>query len=148
MTVRRLLSVLSLLLAGVLAAPAPAGAGPRTDAEFVRLVNNTRADQGLRPLRVSARLSGLARRHSVAMARRGRLYHELGVVSRSIRGESWIGQNVGVGRSARSLHHAFVRSRKGHREILLSRRAEWVGVGTVWRPGGRLWVTVNFLQTA
>jgi uncharacterized protein YkwD len=152
MPVRRLLLVLFLLLAGVVAAPVTAGAGPRTDAEFVRLINNTRADQGLPPLQVSPRLTALARSHAHAMAAndcqasRGCLWHT--DLSDSVGTWAWLGQNVGVGQSPRSLHHKFVRSRQGHRENTLSRRANLIGVGTNWVHDGRVWVVVNFMQSA
>ncbi len=99
MPVRRLLLVLLLLLVGLLVAPAPASAGPRTDAEFVHRINASRTARGLPPLRVSARLTSLARSHAHAMAvnncraPRGCLWHTN--ISRSVDHWAWLGQNVG-----------------------------------------------------
>ena len=69
MSVRRLL-VLFLLVAGMLALPFPANAGPRTDAAFVRATNADRRENGLKSLPSSTTLAKLARSHSVAMARK------------------------------------------------------------------------------
>jgi len=52
MSVRRLLTLL-LLVVGMLALPVPAGAGPRTDAEFVRVTNADRRAHGLRSVLAS-----------------------------------------------------------------------------------------------
>jgi uncharacterized protein YkwD len=157
MPVRRLLLVLLLLLVGLLVAPAPASAGPRTDDEFVHRINASRTARGLPPLRVSARLTSLARSHAHAMAvnncraPRGCLWHTN--ISRSVDHWAWLGQNVGYGRFDGSwrnwvlrLHRAFLAS-PPHRANILYRRANRVGVGTVWYRG-RLWVAVNFMQTA
>jgi uncharacterized protein YkwD len=66
---------------------------------------------------------------------------------------AWLGQNVGYGRFdgdwrnwVLRLHRAFLAS-PPHRANILYRRANRVGVGTVWYRG-RLWVAVNFMQTA
>jgi Cysteine-rich secretory protein family len=78
MLIRRLL-ILSLLVSGMLLTPLlgqkPAEAGPRTDTSFVASTNALRAQRGLPKLRVSPTLSKLAYRHSVAMARKDRLWH-------------------------------------------------------------------------
>jgi hypothetical protein len=105
MSARRLFLLL-LLVAGMLALPMPANAGPRTDAAFVRATNADRRENGLKSLSSSATLAKLARSHSVAMARKsaarygGRcdsraLWHN--DISRSSDHWVWLGQNVGCG---------------------------------------------------
>ena len=161
MPVRRLL-VLLLLVTGLTVMPVPASAGPRTDAEFVRVTNSDRRAHGLRALTVSPTLAKLSRSHSVAMARKaaqrygGRcdsraLWHN--DISSSSSHWVWLGQNVGcgimgsdgIGPSVRRLQDAFMASRP-HRANILYRGANLFGVGT-WISGQVVWVTVNFEQT-
>jgi uncharacterized protein YkwD len=139
--------MLFLLAAGVFFAPMigqePAVAGPRTDAAFVDATNDLRSARGLPRMRVSATLSKLAYRHSVAMAREGRLWHN--DISSATDHWVWLGQNVGVGSSVASLQQAFMDS-PPHRANILRRKANLFGVGT-YISYGRIWVTVNFEQT-
>jgi uncharacterized protein YkwD len=161
MTVRRLLTLL-LLVAGTLALPVPASAGPRTDAEFVRVTNADRRAQGLRPLAVSPTLAKLSRSHSAAMARKAARRYGSSCDSRALwhndiskAGDHWVwlGQNVGCGtmldggiaQSVRRIQNAFMAS-PHHRDNILYRRANLFGVGT-WISGRTIWVTVNFEQT-
>jgi uncharacterized protein YkwD len=137
---------LFLLAAGLFFAPMigqePAIAGPRADATFVDATNDLRAARGLPRMRVSATLSKLAYRHSVAMAREGRLWHN--DISSATDHWVWLGQNVGVGSSVASLQKAFMDS-PPHRANILRRKANLFGVGT-YISHGRIWVTVNFEQ--
>jgi uncharacterized protein YkwD len=161
MTVRRLLTLL-LLVASMFLVPVPAGAGPRTDAEFVRATNADRRAHGLHALRGSPTLARLAKAQSAAMARRslqryggrcdGRaLWHN--DISRARHHWVWLGQNVGCGpmlssgiaASVARIQDAFMASRY-HRANVLYRRANLFGVGTYLTPG-TIWVTVNFEQT-
>jgi uncharacterized protein YkwD len=142
MSVRRLLAV-SLLALGLTLVPTPSSALTSHEAKFVRYINHSREVRGLEPLRVSSMLTRLARHHSVAMQRKGRLWHN--DISSASDHWVWLGQNVGYGGSVGSLHHRFMHS-PGHRRNILKREANLVGVGTYIR-GGRIWVTVNFEQT-
>jgi uncharacterized protein YkwD len=165
MSVRRLL-VLMLLVGSLLALPTPAGAGPRTTAEFIRVTNAARLDPPgsvapMRRLKVSPTLTRLARSHSGAMARRaaarfggrchsGALYHN--DISRKAGAWVWIGQNVGCGYLGRDgvkasvgrIQKAFMNS-PGHRRNILYRKATHFGAST-WIAGPVIWVTVNFKQ--
>jgi uncharacterized protein YkwD len=160
MLLRRLL-VLSALVAITFTLPVPAGAGARTDAEFVRVTNADRAEEGLGRLRVSATLSTLARRQSVRMAQKSARYfrgrcHRRALWHNDISGVSdswsWVGQNVGcgsaqggrVGPAVRDIQAAFLAS-DHHRRNILYRRANRIGVGT-YISRGVVWVTVNFMQ--
>jgi uncharacterized protein YkwD len=146
MPVRRVLMLL-LLAAGVFFTPMigqqPAVAGPRTDAAFVKATNDLRAARGLPRMKVSATLSKLAYRHSVAMARKGQLWHN--DISSATDHWVWLGQNVGVGNSVEGLQRAFMDS-PPHRANILRRKTNLFGVGT-YISHGRIWVTVNFEQT-
>jgi uncharacterized protein YkwD len=146
MPVRRLLNMV-LLAAGVFFAAMlgqePTVAGPRTDANFVDSTNDLRAAHGVPRMRLSPTLSTLAYRHSVAMARKGQLWHN--DIASATDHWVWLGQNVGVGRSATALQQAFMDSPQ-HRANILRRKTNLFGVGT-YISRGRIWVTVNFEQT-
>ena len=161
MPVRRLL-VLLALVASMLASSVPAGAGPRTDAEFVRATNADRRARDLRAIPVSTTLSKLARRQSVQMARKSARHFGGHCVARSLDHNDisavsdewvWLGQNVGCGSvgndgiraAVRRIQDAFLAS-KHHRANIMYRRANKFGVGTYIRHGV-IWVTVNFMQT-
>ena len=161
MSVRRLLMLL-LLVGSLLALPVPAGAGPRTDAAFVRATNADRREAGLRSMATSATLAKLARSHSIAMARKSARHYRGACTGRALWHNDiseatdhwvWLGQNVGCGNlgsdgltaSVQRIQDAFMRS-SGHRRNILYRKANLFGVGT-WIKDGVIWVTVNFEQT-
>jgi uncharacterized protein YkwD len=77
------------------------------------------------------------------MDRKNRLYH---TPSRKLRYRvtRWnlLGENVGVGRSVKSLHRAFMAS-PGHRENVMYSRFQHVGVG-VRKDPDRIWVAIVF----
>ncbi|HEV8162947.1 MAG TPA: CAP domain-containing protein [Actinomycetota bacterium] len=116
MPVHRVL-ILLLLAIGVFFTPMigqqPAVAGPRTDAA-----------RGLPRMKVSATLGRLAYRHSVAMARKGRLWHN--DISSATDHWVWLGQNVGVGSSVEGLQRAFMDS-PPHRANILRRKTNLFG---------------------
>ena len=159
MVLRRLLVPLLLVIA-LLVTAAPASAGPRTNASFIRATNADRHAAGRKALAKSHTLAMLARSHSEAMARRsarrygGRcdaraLWHN--DISKTRGRWVWLGQNVGCGpmaggvaASVRRIQNAFMRS-PGHRRNVLYRRANLVGVGTFIKDD-IIWVTVNFEQ--
>ena len=161
MLARRLL-VPSLLVITLLATAAPASAGPRTNAAFLRATNADRHAAGRKALAKSHTLAMLARSHSAAMARKaasrygGRcdaraLWHN--DISKTRGRWVWLGQNVGCGpmgadgvaASVRRIENAFMHS-PGHRRNILYREANLVGAGTYIRKG-IIWVTVNFEQS-
>jgi uncharacterized protein YkwD len=144
----RLLSVclaLTMTLAvGVVAAP-PAGAAIDADAErrARNLVNRDRVRAGLKEYRVCRELRAVARRHSVRMADRNRLYHNPSLGSQITHYRRY-GENVGYNSHVDYVHRAFMRS-TGHRGNILSRSYTQVGIG-VERRKGRVWVTMVFRQ--
>ena len=119
--------------------------GTSTETELARYHNNSRASRGLNRLTLDVSLSDKARAHSRAMARQARIFHSsnLSRTYGSGEGTRYLGENVGVGASMRSLHDAFMRS-TGHRANILKRQYKRVGVGVV-RSGSRYYVTVAFL---
>lgn len=141
----RLRRHLILLLTAVLVT-APVFARPAeavTDQEqgFASMANDVRQNHGIHRLRVTERLSALARKHSRAMANKGELYHSN--LRRVFRGFNYraVGENVGYAGSLDQLLQAFMAS-PPHAENILGRWRR-TGVGVYWK-GDRVWVTQLF----
>ena len=112
--------------------------------ELLRATNASRARSDLPPLRSNLELSAIARRHSMAMARAGSLFHtpDAGIYLRAIDWRTW-GENVGyTPGDVGSVHEAFMAS-PTHREHILDRAFRHVAIGAV-RVDGTLWVTLFF----
>jgi len=79
------------------------------------------------------------------MADAGYLFHnpDLGLVLTD--GWAKLGENVGVGYSAASLHDAFMDS-PGHLDNVLDPGYEYVGIGTVEEADGKIWVAFVFVD--
>ena len=116
-----------MLAVALLALAAPASAGPRTDAAFVRATNADRREEGRKAMAALRTLAKLVRSHSVAMTRKS-------------------AQRYGGRCDARALWHNDISKSTGHRSYILYRRANLFGVGTCIR-NGVIWVTVNFEKT-
>lgn len=123
---------------------AQAGSVTRRE-HMLALTNQEREERERAELRMVDRLSRYAKRHSLAMAEKGYLFHSddselVSVLSRY----DWSigGENVGVGSTVDSLQDAFMRS-KPHRENILRTAFDHVAIGMV-RVDGHLWVTVIF----
>jgi uncharacterized protein YkwD len=137
--------LLALALATTTFAAAPTASSAMRPALQVRwLTNHSRLDHSLSPLRLNARLSRIAARHSRSMAARGALFHSRNVphLLRPWRWSRW-GENVGMTNSPLSaLEWAFMNSPQ-HRRNILDRRFARVGIG-VAQVDGVSWVTVIF----
>jgi uncharacterized protein YkwD len=139
-----------VILAGLLASLAPgvasAGDGRYRDRWLMkRETNQSRLRHEVRRLSLDERLSELARRHSVKMAKRNSLFHTSDPASFYLRGVKWHywGENVGVtGGDVPELERAFMASAP-HRANILNRRFRHVAIGAI-RARGALWVTVFF----
>lgn len=113
--------------------------------QLVQLTNQDRREHQRPALRFERRISRYARQHSLAMARKGYLFHSTAAQLRgALDGVRWSigGENVGVGSSLESLQRAFMAS-KLHRRNVLRREFRHMAVGIV-RQDDRLWVTVIF----
>lgn len=142
----RLALVVLLMAALLLAGGEPAVASiDQSRWPMKRETNESRIGNGIRRVDLHERLSDLARRHSIRMARRGALFHTHDPASYYLRGVRWStwGENVGytTGSVAR-LQRLFMRS-PGHRSNILNGRFRHAAIGTV-RRDGVLWVTVFF----
>jgi uncharacterized protein YkwD len=111
------------------------------------LLNAERSRRGLKPLRMNARLAGVARAHSADMVRRGYFEHNspngrtpfdrILATKYVPRGASWaLGENIGWGTDVlaqpASLVKAWMKS-PSHRANILNARFREIGVGIV--PG-------------
>jgi hypothetical protein len=110
---------------------------------FTKMMNAAREKAGRPKLSLDPEASRVARKHTTEMVDRNLLYHtpSTSLVRRVTRWEI-LGENVGVGGSVDSLHHAFMDSPPHRANILLS-KFRHVGVGVRTREG-RMWVTVIF----
>jgi uncharacterized protein YkwD len=112
--------------------------------KLFKATNDSRGQFGLAPLRLNRELSVIARRHSMAMARSGGLFHttNVDVYLHGIAWHVW-GENVGyTPQDVTSIQQAFMDS-PTHRENILNGAFRGVAIGSV-RVDGTLWVTVFF----
>jgi uncharacterized protein YkwD len=141
---RRASRILALTLVAVTLNAGPAEATTEREQALHELINQARTSRGLADLRLSDRLSKIARGHSAHMAEGGKvLYHSC----LTCRLDSWnwsiAGENVGNAGTIARVHRLFMQS-ASHRANVLREPFRSVGVGVV-EKGGRLWVTQIFL---
>jgi uncharacterized protein YkwD len=110
--------------------------------------NHSRLNHEVRRVDIHYRISRLARRHSIAMAQRGSIFHSSisTIQNRYLDGVRWStwGENVGVTPGTISeLQLAFMHS-PAHRANILDRDFRRVAVGTYRDADGLLWVTIVF----
>jgi uncharacterized protein YkwD len=136
----------TILLGTVQAQPASA---ELTDKEkkLVSLINKARTNRGHSKLKVSSRLSELARKHSNAMVSQNNpVKHSTNKQLLSYMDKAncaaRIGENVGAASTVLQMHQAFMDS-PGHRENVLESYWKKVGVG-IKKSKGRLWTTELF----
>jgi uncharacterized protein YkwD len=140
-----LVATLTLGISAVGSAPAVAATGgPRSN--MYRATNQTRTNHSVKKVDIHYRISKLVRRHSVAMARKGSLFHTGDPAGKYLDGINWRtwGENVGVtGGTVGGLERAFMDS-PPHRANILNRAFHRVAIGTHRDADGLLWVTVFF----
>lgn len=118
-----------------------------SEARLIHLINESRAHQGLRPLRFDRRATEVARQQAKRMVERGSVHHNPKMRTRAGRRSLGLpansGENVGVGPDAAAIHQAFLDSR-GHRAAILSPGFRGMGIGVV-NGMGQIWVTEVFV---
>jgi uncharacterized protein YkwD len=139
------------LAAGSVFTAAPAGASTpdagSIEQDFIARINGVRASQGLNQLAAdSAQLTDVARAWAATMADAGSISHRPDLVA--VAPSTWtrLGENVGVGPDAETIHNAFVAS-PGHYKNLVDPSFTTVAVGVVVRDG-RIYVTENFMASS
>lgn len=127
----------------------PVHASTSLERQMLRLTNASRDRRDLHRLRLDPSRSDTARKHSLAMARSGDLFHSSDPVDAYLRGVAWRrwGENVGDtgvnwGSDLHELQDAFMAS-PGHRANVLEPGFERLAVGVV-RRDGEAWVTLFF----
>jgi len=139
------------LTAGTLlvGATAPASAATRTltaasvEETFTAKLNHARASRGIPRLALNSDLVRVARDQAARMAARSVLYHNPRL-TQDVTNWRWVGENVGYGPDALTVHVAFLQS-PGHRANILDRDYTQVGIGSVV-VNGRVWVAEVFRQ--
>ena len=128
------------------AAPAGAQSGPWGGAgeqEFVRLINDLRASQGLATLTVDLELTFQARIWSTTMRDRGDIFHSSDLGAGISANWKKLGENVGVGGTVQALFDAFVAS-PTHYANLVDPDYRSIGIGVVW-DGSRMFTAHRFM---
>ncbi len=142
----RLLLTLSVVMA-MTAAALPLAASPGDEAQFVSLINQSRAAAGLGALGDYADLTDDARVHTADMIAAGQVFHSSAAQLGSYAtGWSLLGENVGMGPNPQLLHQAFMNS-TSHRANILG-DYDLVGVGADRSADGVMFVTVVFMKSA
>jgi len=141
---RRLASLLvtTAVAVGGLAVTAPAAHASTEESQFTSLANSERSSRGLRSYSVASDLVAVARRHAQRMAAAGKIWHNPNLGS-EVSGWQAVGENVGMGGSASSIHQAFMNS-AAHRANILDGDFTQVGMGTARDSKGVLYVTQVF----
>jgi hypothetical protein len=146
MVVRRLLAISLgfLLFAGTTAV---AYASPSEEAEFISLINQSRAAAGLGALTVHSDLVSGARTHTGRMIPTDSIFHSTSAqLSAVTTGWAVLGENVGRGPSVAVLHKAFMESASHKANILGD--FDRVGSGVGHDATGKIYVTVIFMKSA
>jgi uncharacterized protein YkwD len=111
----------------------------------VRKINASRANKGLRKLRLSGDLSSAAVDRAQIMANEGTASHTPDLGGR-LCCWTWLAENVGAAHSVRQVHRMFMHDAP-HRANVLSKKPRQVGVAVV-ASNGTLWVVEVFRRPA
>ena len=136
-------ALLTPVLSTAMATAAHADPGSE-EAQFLALTNQLRAQHGLSTLVTSGPILSIARGWSANMAAAGGISHNMNLPNEVSLPWTKLGENVGVGGSVDSIQQAFINS-PHHYENLVDPVWNYVGIGVV-DSGGRIWVTVDFMQ--
>lgn len=140
---RKLSSVLltATLIVGVMAPSVSAGSH---EGDLLALMNAERAAAGLAPVSIHSDLTDDAQAWSQHLLEQGSLSHNPKLSSVTTNWDK-LGENVGVGTSAASLHNAFMAS-ASHRGNVMG-DYDYVGIAVVEETSTKLWVTVVFMKS-
>lgn len=139
---RRLASLVVASTVAITAFGATSAHASTEESQFVSLTNSARSQHGLHSYSVSSDLVAVARRHSQEMAAKHTIYHNPNLAS-DVSGWQAVGENVGMGGDAASIHQAFMNSAP-HRANILDTDFTQVGIGTAYDDKGVLYVTEVF----
>ncbi|HSL56569.1 MAG TPA: CAP domain-containing protein [Acidimicrobiales bacterium] len=108
------------------------------------LLNAERSGRGLAALALDDALNAKAQAWAETLAAQGQLSHSQLSDGAPV-GWSRLGENVGVGASADSVHAALLRS-AGHRARMLDAGYTHVGMGAARSADGRIWIAQVFMR--
>ena len=140
---QRILMIVAAVAIAVAATAIPAQAG--SEGTLLARINASRAAAGKPPVEVYWDLADDARAHTNAMVAAGSVFHNPSLASVTGVWQA-LGENVGVGLDANTLHDAFMAS-SGHRANILG-DYNYVGIGAALDADGFLWATVVFMKAA
>jgi uncharacterized protein YkwD len=142
-TLAAVLTALSLVVAALVTGAATAGPAGANSVEdtFTAKLNYARASRGIPRLATRSTLVNVARAQANRMASRNTLYHNPNLTT-DVTNWRYVGENVGYGPDALTVHVAFMNS-PGHRANILDRDYTEVGIGAVV-VDGRVWVAEVF----
>jgi uncharacterized protein YkwD len=142
-SVTALLTAITIVVATFVTGALTAQSASATTVEdtFTTKLNYARVTRGIPRLHTRAILTKVAREQANRMADRNTLYHNPSLTS-DVPHWRWVGENVGYGPDAMTIHVAFMQS-QAHRANILDRDYTQVGIGAVVRDG-RVWVAEVF----
>jgi hypothetical protein len=146
---RRLASLVvatTVAVTGFAIAAPSASASSTAESQFTSLANSARSNKGLRSYSVASDLVAVARRHAQRMAASKSIYHNPNLGS-DVSGWQAVGENVGMGGSASSIHQAFMNSAP-HRANIVDTDFTQVGMGVAYDADGVMYVTQVFRKPA
>jgi uncharacterized protein YkwD len=141
--------VATLILCGALVSgplnvqPAHAAKALPAEKALKRLINATRADDGLPALKLSMKPIKPTRQHAKKMAAQQKLWHsDISATLKNV-SWSWAAENVGVASKVSNLHNAFMSS-SAHRNNILGKSWDKMVIGIAKDANGMRWATVVF----
>jgi|GEM_PF-2851017 len=145
MRLRRIMAATlsAVALSGGIAVVAPSAAQADGNVgAFLNHLNSLRAANGLPALALVGDLSAVAQAHSEAMAAQGTIFHN-GSLTTDVTNWQTVGENVGMGPSEAAIDNAFDNS-PGHYANEVNSSYTQVGIGSVTRSDGQIFVTLDF----
>ena len=144
--IRRVLFVAAAIVTSTTLVAEPVSADPiSAEQTFVSRINSVRSAYGVRPLHVDPTLTSVARDWAYKMALDGHISHRRDLSIGAPQTWMFLGENVGQGWEAHSLHDAFAASQT-HLANLVHPRFDSVGVGVVM-VGSTMFVAQEFMQS-
>lgn len=117
------------------------------ESDFVSRLNGLRVSKGLAPLTVDSELTSIGRRWAGKMAAAGQISHNSNYPNEVTANWTKLGENVGTGPDAKSIHDAFVRS-STHYKNMVDPAFTRIGVGVVVGSDGAIYTAHQFMRLA
>jgi len=122
----------------------------QAEQQLLFLLNQSRSEQGLKPLELDERLTQAARKHSLEMAQRGALTHQFSgelslrdrLAATSVAFDA-VAENVAQSNSAQDAHTEFMHS-PGHRANILDAQYNAIGIAVAAGRNQQLYFTEDF----